>query len=369
MGGMVLLFGVMMVFIAMRMNALTVASLKLRFENSGLVLVGQEFIELKRVKQVIQESEERFRQIAENIREVFWVADLDLTKMIYVSPAYEEIWGRKVGELYQNPKSWMDAIHPEDREGVEENLPLRGIGGFAVEYRIVSPDGFVRWIWDRAFPVRNEGGEVYRIAGIAEDITERKRMEEELRRSRDELELRVQERTAEIYRQAELLDLAHDAIIVREMDGVITFWNEGATEMYGWGKEEALGKIARDLLETEFPVSRDEIMTKVLQEGRWEGELTHTRKDGKKINVLSRWALQKDEEGRPTGIMQINHDITQRLKLEEQLRQAQKLEAIGTLTGGIAHDFNNILGAIVINSEMALLDLPGGSESSAIIWS
>jgi signal transduction histidine kinase/ActR/RegA family two-component response regulator len=102
-------------------------------------------------------------------------------------------------------------------------------------------------------------------------------------------------------------------------------------------------------------------MTKVVQEGRWEGELTHTRKDGKKINVLSRWALQQDEEGRPTGIMQINHDITQRLKLEEQLRQAQKLEAIGTLTGGIAHDFNNILGAVVINSEMALLDLPGES--------
>ena len=87
----------------------------------------------------------------------------------------------------------------------------------------------------------------------------------------------LQERTAEICRQAELLDLAHDAIIVREMDGVITFWNEGAREMYGWGKEGALGKIMRDLLETEFPMSRDEIMTKVVQEGCWEGSQPQAR--------------------------------------------------------------------------------------------
>ena len=158
-----------------------------------------------------------------------------------------------------------------------------------------------------------------------------------------------------------MLDLAHDAIVVREMDGAITFWNKGAEEMYGWTKEEALGKIMRDLLQTQFPLPRDEIMAKVMQEARWEGELVHTRKDGKKINVLGRWVLQRDEEGRPIGVMLINTDITHRLKLEEQLRQAKKLEAVGTLTGGIAHDFNNILATIVINSEMALLDLPGGS--------
>ena len=165
------------------------------------------------------------------------------------------------------------------------------------------------------------------------DITERKRMEEELRKSHDELELRVQERTGEVCRQAELLDLAHDAIIVRQLDGVITFWNKGAEEMYGWTKEEALGKTMRDFLQTQFPIPRDEIMAKLMQEGRWEEELIHTRKDGKKINVLARWVQQRDEEGRPTGVMLINTDITDRLKLEEHLRQTQKLESIGTLTG------------------------------------
>ena len=114
----------------------------------------------------------------------------------------------------------------------------------------------------------------------------------------------------------------------------------------------------RDLLQTQFPIPRDEIMAKLMQEGRWEEELTHTRKDGKKINVLARWVQQRDEEGKPTGVMLINTDITDRLRLEEQLRQAQKLESIGTLAGGIAHDFNNILQTITINADLALLDPP-----------
>ena len=159
--------------------------MKLRFENSGLVLIGREFIgNPKRLGKVLQESEERFRQIAKNIREVFWIVDLDLAEIIYVSPAYEEIWGRRTAELYKNPKSWMDAIHPEDRERVEKNLRLNRAGGFSDEYRVVSPDGSVDWIWDRTFPVRNEVGEVYRIAGIAEDITERKADRDGIERGR-----------------------------------------------------------------------------------------------------------------------------------------------------------------------------------------
>jgi PAS domain S-box-containing protein len=194
-------------------------------------------------------------------------------------------------------------------------------------------------------------------AELQREISERKRMEEDLRRSRDELELRVQERTAEVYRQARLMDLTHDAIIVRDPNGTIQYWNHGAEQMYGWKKEEALGQTMRDLLHTRFPLPREEIVARIESEGRWEGEMVQTRKDENDIHVLSRATLQKDEEGRPIGVMLINYDITQRLKLEEQLRLAQTMEALGTLSAGIAHDLNNILGPILINTELALLDV------------
>lgn len=135
---------------------------------------------LEAAMQAIQQSEERFRQIAENIGEVFWMTTPDKNQMIYVSPAYECVWGRTCESLYEQPGSWLDVIHPEDREGVIAALEKQIRGEYDEEYRIVKPDGSIRWIRDRGFPIRNEWGEVYRIAGVATDITERKRMEAEL---------------------------------------------------------------------------------------------------------------------------------------------------------------------------------------------
>jgi len=148
------------------------------------------------------------------------------------------------------------------------------------------------------------------------------RLSEVLRKARGELEARVQERTGKLVRQAELLDLAHDAIIVRDIGGKIVFWSSGAEGTYGWGKDEAIGKISDDLLQTEFPVPLKEIMAIAEQMGRWEGELTHVGKDGKKIVVLSRWALRQDETGDATQILEINRDITERKRAEEALRLA-----------------------------------------------
>lgn len=133
-----------------------------------------------------KESAERFRQLAENIHDVFWMTDLAGTETIYVSPAYEELWGRPLRSIYEQPRSWVEAVHPEDRTVVATQFVGRNRGQPALkEYRIVQPDGEIRWVRERSFPVLNESGEVYRVAGIIEDITQRRQTEEALRQSEE----------------------------------------------------------------------------------------------------------------------------------------------------------------------------------------
>lgn len=152
------------------------------------------------------------------------------------------------------------------------------------------------------------------------DVSERKLMERQLKRSFDELELLVEERTRQIKMLTELLDLAHDAIIVRNEDGAILFWNNGAVATYGWTKKEAMGRKVHNLLLTKLPTKFRVIMDIVKRDGFWEGELVHTRKDGEVIIVLSRWALRKSATGDQMEILEVNRDITKRKGMEETLR-------------------------------------------------
>ena len=136
----------------------------------------------KRAEEALRESEEKFRLLAENIIEVFWLLDPKDYQVLYVSPAYEELWGRTCESLYEDPRSWLNDIHPEDLERVSAALEKQAeTGEFDVEFRIIRSDGSIRWVWDRGFAVRDESGQVYRVVGVAADITERKRTEEVLR--------------------------------------------------------------------------------------------------------------------------------------------------------------------------------------------
>jgi PAS domain S-box-containing protein len=153
----------------------------------------------KTAEQALRESEERFRQMAETINEVFWMADGKRSKVTYVSPAYEQIWGRSRESIYKDGRSFLDAVHPEDRERVMAAFErLIRNGEFDEEFRIEHADGSVRSIWDRAFPIRDASGRIYRLAGITQDTTERKKAENEVRRLNEQLEYRIVERTAEL---------------------------------------------------------------------------------------------------------------------------------------------------------------------------
>jgi PAS domain S-box-containing protein len=142
--------------------------------------VWQDITEHKRSEDALRDSEARFRQLAETIHEVFWLFDDREQRLVYVSPGYESIWGRSIAAIAANPDDWALAIHPADRERVRTRSRMPG---YDEEYRITRPDGAQRWIRDRAFPVRDEQGNVIRTAGLAEDITERRVLEEQLRQA------------------------------------------------------------------------------------------------------------------------------------------------------------------------------------------
>ncbi|HZI31385.1 MAG TPA: PAS domain-containing protein, partial [Candidatus Binatia bacterium] len=144
----------------------------------------QDITERKRTELARHESEEKFRQLAENISEVFWITDPAKNQMLYVSPAYEKIWGRSCVSLYESPRTWIEAIHPEDRDRMVKAAMFNQVKGKHEEvYRITRPDGSLRWILDRAVPIRNGIGEVHRIVGTAEDITDKRKLEEQLRQA------------------------------------------------------------------------------------------------------------------------------------------------------------------------------------------
>ena len=232
----------------------------------------------------------------------FVLLDKDFN-FIRVNEAYAKACHRDVSDFPGHnhfeffPDEENEAIF---RRVVETKSPYQ-----ALAKPFIFPDhpewGETYWDWTLT-PLLKASGEMEFLVFSLRDVTGRTRTQHQL---------------AE---QAELLDLAHDGILVRDMDGRITYWSRGAEEMYGWTKEEALGKVVFELLQTRFPAPLEEIEAFILEKGRWSGEVIHTKRNGEEIFVGSRWALQRDEQGRPARILGINSDITERKRAEEELK-------------------------------------------------
>ncbi|MBD2163371.1 response regulator [Calothrix membranacea FACHB-236] len=224
------------------------------------------------------------------------------------------------------------------------------------------------------------------------EIAERRRAEALLKQANESLEQRVTERTLALEtvnfqlqqellqrertqkileEQAQLLDLAHDTIITRTLDGPITFWNKGAEGMYGWSAAEVYGQISHELLQTQFSQSLADVEAELLSQGYWEGELIHLRRDGTPIIVASRWVLQRDQEGNPIKILEINNDITERKRVEEQLRRSSERISLANaelaraarlkdeFLANMSHELRTPLNSILGMSELLLEEVFG----------
>lgn len=418
-----------------------------------------------------QQAELLLRQMAESIGEVFWLTDLTKRQMLYISPAYESIWGRSCQELLDDPRSWLAAIHPEDRERVlQAALEKQVLGLYDEEYRILRPDGEIRWIRDRAFPVRDRQAEIYRVAGVATDITTRKRAEEASEDVTARLHIALadsglcvwewsiqggallwseearllfgpdppadletfidrvhpQDRSiivetarlagekghdfaceyrlllegggmlwvesrgrarpdgrtylgtlrditqdrltaAEHERQAArmeaIVDSSRDAIITADEQLAILDFNPGAERIFGYRAEQALGRCLLDLvpegLRADFRLRlQTHNPTGPATEHR-AGVPRGLRNSGQEFPQESTIAqLRLPQERLYTLTVRDNTEQQQaeerRRALEEQLRQAQKMEAVGQLAGGVAHDFNNLLTVVQGNTNLLL---------------
>jgi PAS domain S-box-containing protein len=216
-------------------------------------------------------------------------------------------------------------------------------------------------------PVKSTHGML--ILSAIRDISDRKQIEEELRKAHEELRRWTSQQLFDYRtRLAAIVDSSEDAIIGKDLDGIITAWNKGAEHMYGYTAEEALGKPINIIVPKEQPDEIPKLLAKIRRgEAVEHYEAIRVNKDGRRLNVSLSLSPIRDSEGKVAGASAIGRNVTEQKRAEDQLRQAQKMEAVGRLAGGIAHDFNNILGVISACSEFLRDRVDPGSQSAQFV--
>jgi PAS domain S-box-containing protein len=260
---------------------------------------------VRRSLREVQAASDQLRLAIDTVPALVWTSLPDGS-----SELNNQRWLDYVGLSREEAREWgyTHAIHPEDYGRMRGKWAEHFATGTVIEdeARLRRHDGMYRWFLHRAVPLRDPAGDIVRWYGTSTDIEDRKQAEGVLRE------------------HARLLDLTHDTVFVRDMNDVITYWNRGAEDLYGWTREEAVGQVTHQLLQSAFPIPLEEITATLLRAGRWEGELVHARRDGTRVTVASRWSLHRDENGAPVATLETNNDITERKRAERALRRARE---------------------------------------------
>ena len=288
-------------------------------------------------EEALRQSEDNYRAIFDAANDAIFVQDIETGEFLDANRRMCEIYGYTPAEVRRLTVEDLSVGEPPYTNEVAQQLMKRAAAGQSqlFEWRAKDKSGRIFWVevnLQRALI----GGKDCLLA-VVRDITRRKDAEEKLRE------------------QATLLDHARDAILVRDLQDRVVFWNRSAERLFGWTAEEAVGKNVRDLLYQKDSTQFDQARSTLIETGEWNGELLLVSKDGNEISVDSRWTLVRNEDKEPRAVLVIDTDITEKKKLEKQFLRAQRMESIGVLAGGIAHDLNNVLSPILMSLEVLKL--------------
>ncbi|MEM9275293.1 MAG: EAL domain-containing protein [Cyanobacteria bacterium P01_F01_bin.143] len=265
--------------------------------------------QLEQELEEVRASEARFRQIADNVREVFFMISAETDEILYISPAYEKVWGRTCESLYEDPQSWLFAIHPEDSFKALATLETQFRTGdeFQEEYRIVRPDGSIRWVSVNAFPIRDESGKVSRFVGIAEDITQRKLAKLAMRKSEEQFRL--------------TFEMAPIGMAITALNGQFKRVNQALCEALGYDEQELLKLSFADITYAE-DLELHQNQQEALLENKgsdFQIETRYISRDLQIVDALLKVVIIRDSKGQPLHFNNQIVDITERKHMEKQL--------------------------------------------------